>query len=86
MAGMKPKMHQQIQRREIAAPHIAQVRDQGEVQEEIQNFLRAVDSYPARVAKEPRVTFQQHLCSIFAASNNRNDNDNYRRDRSLRRN
>ena len=80
---MKPKMHQQIQPREIAAPHSAQIRIQGEAQEEIQNFLRAVDSYPARVAKEPRVTFQQHLCSIFAARNDRNDT--YRRDIRLRR-
>jgi hypothetical protein len=39
------------------------------VEEEIQNFLRAVDSYPARVAKEPRVTFREHLSSISAARN-----------------
>jgi hypothetical protein len=76
MIAMKPKMHQQIQPREIATLHGVQL--QGEVQEEIRNFLRAVDSYPARVSKEPRVTFQQHLCSIFAGRSSRNDS--YRRD------
>jgi hypothetical protein len=39
-----------------------------QVQQEIQNFLQALDSYPARVAREPRVTFHQHLCSMFAAT------------------
>jgi hypothetical protein len=84
---MKPKIHQQIELRGIAAPHSAQfqVQVQGEGQQEIQNFLRAVDSYPARVAKEPRVTFRQHLCSIFAAPGERKGNDNYHRDVRLRR-
>jgi hypothetical protein len=54
-------MHYQVQPREIAPPRNAQV------QQEIQSFLRALDSYPARVAKEPRVSFHQHLRSFFAA-------------------
>ena len=29
--------------------------------EEIQKFLRALDSYPERVAKEPSVSFRRHL-------------------------
>jgi len=37
-----------------------------QVQREIQNFCQALDSYPARVAREPRVSFHQHLCSVFA--------------------
>jgi hypothetical protein len=62
-------MHYRIQPREIAVSrnrpvHI--VREQ--VQEEIRNFLQALDSYPARVAKEPRVSFHQHLCSVFAGA------------------
>jgi len=59
---MKQKMQYAVQPRRSAPPRNKQV------QEEIQNFLRALDSYPARVAKEPRVSFQQHLCSIFAGS------------------
>jgi hypothetical protein len=62
-------MHYQIQPREIVAPRsrpVHVVREQ--VQEEIRNFLQALDSYPARVAKEPRVSFHQHLCSVFAGA------------------
>jgi hypothetical protein len=78
---MKPKMQHQVQPREIVPPGMAQIQGaKREVQEEIQNFLRAVDSYPARVAKEPRVSFQQHLSSIFATRNNEGE-----RDRSPRR-
>jgi hypothetical protein len=61
MSGIKAKMHGQIQ------PSIAPLRS-AQVQQEIRNFLRALDSYPARVAKEPRVSFHQHLCSVFAAA------------------
>ncbi len=86
---MKPKMYQQIQPREIAPPigaqvHVRVARNKDDVQEEIQNFLRAVNSYPARVAKEPRVTFQQHLSSIFAAGSDDVKVDD-RRDRGPRR-
>jgi hypothetical protein len=63
---MKRKMHYQVQPTEIVPPRGPQVH------EEIQNFLQALDSYPARVAKEPRINFQQHLSSIFAT---RGDND-----------
>lgn len=59
---MKQKMQYAVQLRQSAPPSNKQVA------EEIQDFLRALDSYPARVAKEPRLSFQQHLCSIFARS------------------
>ena len=35
-----------------------------QVQQEIEKFLHALDSYPASVAKNPRLTFRQHLCGI----------------------
>jgi hypothetical protein len=57
---MKQKMQYAVQPRQSAPLRNKQV------EEEIRNFLRALDSYPARVAKEPRLSFQQHLCSIFA--------------------
>jgi hypothetical protein len=69
---MKAKMHQ---------PRSEQVRE--EVQQEIRNFLQALDSYPARVAKDPRVSFQQHLGSLFAAAGIHIDDD--RRDDRIRR-
>lgn len=68
---MKPKVHYQIQPRQTVPPpsgqmHVEQVHVE-QVQQEIDNFLRALDSYPARAAKEPNVTFQQYITSIFAA-------------------
>jgi len=64
-------MHYHVQPREIAPPRDRKV----QVQEEIQSFLQALDSYPARVAKEPKVSFHQHLCSFFAGSReDRHDN------------
>jgi hypothetical protein len=67
---MKPKVHYQVQPRQNIPP-------EAQVQQEIQNFLYALDSYPARAAKQPRVTFQEHLCSISAARDvNDNDDDN----------
>jgi hypothetical protein len=62
---MKPKMQHQAQPLEIIPPQVQIV--QGEVQQEIPAFLQAVNPYPARVAKEPRVRFQQHLSNMFAA-------------------
>jgi len=38
-----------------------------EVQQEIENFLRALNSYPDRVAHEPYLSFEQHLFRIAAA-------------------
>jgi hypothetical protein len=64
---MKPKVYRQVQ------PRATVLRD-AKVQEEIKNFLQALDSYPARAAKEPDVTFQQHLCSIFGGGDDRRRN------------
>lgn len=55
-------MRNHVQPRESVEPRNEQVR------REIRGFLQAVDSYPERVAKEPRVSFQQHLCSVFGTS------------------
>ena len=50
-----------------------------QVREEIQNFLRAVDSYPDRVRREPTVTFRQHLSSFIAAVDRRQGEHNQSR-------
>jgi hypothetical protein len=39
-----------------------------EVQHEIDSFLRALRSYPDRFAREPYLSFQQHLSSIVTAT------------------
>jgi hypothetical protein len=68
---MKQKMQYAVQLRQSAPPPPSNKQVQNrQVQEEIQNFLRALDSYPARAAKEPQVSFQQHLSSVFARSDN----------------
>ena len=79
---MKPKMQHQVQLSDIAPSRGVQIQII-QVEEEIRNFLEAVNSYSARVAREPRVSFQQHLSSIFAARNN--VDEPARRDRGLRR-
>lgn len=47
-----------------------------QAEEEIKNFLQAVDSYPDLAAKEPSLSFYQHLCSFFVT--NRNDRQDFR--------
>ena len=37
-----------------------------QVRWEIQNFLEALKSYPDRAAKEPDVTFEQHLYTLVS--------------------
>jgi hypothetical protein len=38
-----------------------------EVQQEIDNYLLALSSYPDRFAQDPCVSFEQHLFSMMAA-------------------
>lgn len=35
------------------------------VRQEIQAFLRAVESYPQRVARNPRVSFDEHRAELM---------------------
>ncbi len=61
---MKTKTPHKIESREILRSH-----DQ-KVQAEIENFLQALDSYPDQAAKEPSLSFQQHLCGFLASHRN----------------
>jgi hypothetical protein len=60
------------QRAPVSAPSDAtrehEVQPEDEVQREIESFLRAVKSYPDRFAREPYLSFQQHLCSIVTGA------------------
>jgi hypothetical protein len=51
-------------RQRLHAPGTSQEHN---VHQEIDNFLRALSSYPDRFAREPDLSFQQHLSSIVAA-------------------
>lgn len=37
-----------------------------EVEHEILSYFLAVESYPARVAKDPQVSFETHCWSVYA--------------------
>jgi len=50
-----------------------------DVQQEIDSFLRALSSYPDRFAREPYLSFQQHLSSIATTTHPpRTDKDSSR--------
>jgi hypothetical protein len=38
------------------------------VRREIENFLRALHSYPERFARDPRVTFEEHHGGLVRAA------------------
>jgi hypothetical protein len=59
---MKSKVQLQIQPGEL---HCAE-----QVQMEINSFLEAVDSYPARAAEEANLSFQQYLTGFFVKARN----------------
>jgi len=44
--------------------HRSETPRESDVQQEIDSFLRALSSYPDRFAREPYLSFQQHLSSI----------------------
>jgi hypothetical protein len=52
---------------------------QRDVQQEIDNFLRALSSYPDRFAHKPHLSFQQHLSSIVSATHPHDANEDRRR-------
>ena len=54
---MKPRMSH-------AQPGQRGLSENEQARREILRFLRAMDSYPDRFAKEPGITFEQHLCSL----------------------
>jgi hypothetical protein len=67
---MKSKVHYQVQPRPVIAASrepipVVHARAGTRVEDEIQKFFQAIDSYSARAAKEPGVTFHQHLRSVF---------------------
>jgi hypothetical protein len=53
---MKRKAHCQLQP--------AHVMSAAEAQKEIDNFLAAIESYVARAAEQPGLSFQEHLSNI----------------------
>ncbi len=75
----KSKMHYHVQPRETVQPRNERARL------EIQNFLHALDSYPARAVKEPRISFQQHLSAVSVSPHDDRRSNRGSRQRSTKR-
>jgi len=43
----------------------AQASNNEQVLQEMQDFLRALESYPARFASDPTITFEQHRSNLI---------------------
>jgi len=65
-------------RQRLRAPANSQ---QPNVHQEIDNFLRALRSYPDRFAREPDLSFQQHLSSIVAPDHQQSNGHNHNESR-----
>jgi hypothetical protein len=55
-------------RRDAIGLRVSDSARESEVQQEIDSFLRAIRSYPDRFAREPYLSFQQHLSSIVTTT------------------
>ena len=53
-------------RSQVAAPSLAEVKLRYKAEQEIENFLKAVNSYPERFAQDPQLSFEDHLFTITA--------------------
>jgi hypothetical protein len=45
---------------------LAEVKMQYRAEQEVQNFLKAIHSYPERFAQDPKLSFEDHLFTITA--------------------
>ena len=91
---MKDKVHYLVQPRQSlrsSLPALSmksaseQARNKENVQQEIDTFLQALDSYPACATRDPQVSFQQHLRSIFDQKQEGADDKDGKRNISIRR-
>jgi hypothetical protein len=55
-----------MKKNRASQPLVSSLSRERQVQQEIAQFLSALHSYPARAARDPLVTFEQHLFSIIA--------------------
>ncbi|MBZ5719063.1 MAG: hypothetical protein LAO03_01660 [Acidobacteriia bacterium] len=55
-------------RQQMVAMGFSDTARERQVQQEIETFLNALSSYPERFARDPYVSFEQHLFSIVASS------------------
>jgi hypothetical protein len=67
-----------IKRHHATDLRVSDAERENEVQREIDSFLRAVNSYPDRFAREPYLSFQQHLFNIVTAEPARSTDEDSR--------
>ena len=48
--------------------YLSDTSSERDVKQEIENFLNALNSYPDRFAREPQLSFHEHLVDIEMAS------------------
>jgi hypothetical protein len=53
---------------QAVAPSLTKVKLRYKAEQEIQNFLKAINSYPERFAQDPQLSFEDHLFTITAQS------------------
>ncbi len=58
---MKTSKHRSV------APAVFRTASEKRNQREIENYLKALSSYPDRVARDPQLSLEQHLCSFIYA-------------------
>ena len=44
----------------------------------VEKFLKALNSYPDRFARDPQLSFEQHLCRVMAADQRCHDGEGER--------
>jgi hypothetical protein len=53
---------------QTVTPSLSAVKQEYQAEKEIQNFLKAMHSYPERFAQNPALSFEDHLFTITAQS------------------
>jgi len=70
-AGLNFVGEEEMKRKKLAM-YVSDTSREQEVKQEIENFLSALNSYPDRFAREPRLSFQEHLFDVEMASQQAN--------------
>jgi hypothetical protein len=60
----------------------ADISREREVQREIETFVNALNSYPEHFARDPYVSFEQHLFSVVVADQNTAESSDCHRESS----
>jgi hypothetical protein len=51
---------------QAVSPVLAELKREHQAQQEIENFLKAIKSYPESFAHDPSLSFEEHLFTVIA--------------------